>query len=180
MKKSGSTSGSRAQASRRRSAIQKKLFRHWHEFVEQSEACLDRDDAVGIEKATEKFRAQVAEAAAAGVEASVAWLSLGLWSFDNEERLICFGRMLKCLEREEVKQPSTDALGHWTYAYYNAFGRFEIARALVYQGRARDAKLFLEQALPFARAAEDMEVRGEAFEGNIEGKIVGELLLLKA
>jgi hypothetical protein len=180
MKKSGASKSGRAQAPRRRSPVETRLFRHWREFVNHSEQSLDEQSADKIHAATERFRAQVVAAAAAGVEASVAWLSLGLWSFDPEERLICFGRMLKCMEREEQLRPSTDELGQWTYAYYNAFGRFEIARALVYDGRSRDAKVFLEEALSFARAAEDMPVQGEAFEGNIEGKIAGELLLLKA
>lgn len=165
---------------RRPSVVEKRLYRHWREFLERSDRCIELKSEKKLHNATERFRAQVVAAAAAGVEASVAWLSLGLWSFEPEERLICFGRMLKCMEREEGESPSTDELGRWTYAYYNAFGRFEIARALVRDGKKKDAKLFLEQALPFARSAEDMSVQGEAFEGNIEGKIAGELLLLDA
>ncbi len=179
MKKSGSSKGTGAKAPRRRSPAQARLYRHWREFISRSERHLEEQSVAKIDAATERFRQQVITAAAQGAEASVAWLSLGLWSFDPEERLICFGRMLKCMEREEELSPSTDELGQWTFAYYNAFGRFEIARALVYGGKARDAKAYLEEALPFARKAEDMPVQGEAFEGNIEGKIAGELLLLK-
>ncbi len=171
MKKTGSTKP-------RRSSVEQRLFRHWREFIERSNKSLDAEDERRLQVVTERFREEVAEAAADGFECSVTWFSLGLWSFDNEERLLCFGRTLKCIAKEEVLRPAADALGRWTYAHYNALCRFEIARALANEGRRDDAKAYLEEALPFARMAEDMPERDEMYEGNLEGRIAGELMLL--
>jgi hypothetical protein len=167
-----------ASIEQRRQSVEQRLYRHWREFLDLSHQSLDRDDEATLEAAREKFRAQVAKAAAAGVECSVTWFSLGLWSFDNDERIRCFGRTLTCMTEEERRSPATDDLGRWTYAHYNALCRFELARSFANEGHRKEAKTLLAEALPYARAAEDMPVRGEAFEGNLEGRIAGELLLL--
>jgi hypothetical protein len=173
MKKTASTP-------RRRSSVEQRLCRYWREFIDRSHAALEQENDKRLHAVTEKFRTQVAAAAAAGVETSVTWFSLGLWTFDNDERILCFGRALKCIASEEARDPAMNDLGRWTFLHYKALCRFEIARALENEGRPDDAKQFLLEALPYARAAEDMPVRGETFEGNLEGRIAGELMLLEA
>jgi len=164
---------------RRPSSVEQRLYEQWREFVERSHAALDKEDDLALEAITQKFRDQVRKAAASGVETSITWYSLGMWTWDNDDRIVCFGRALRCLAKE-VKNPATDALGQWTYVHYHALCRFEIARALAAEGRPADAIAFLEDALPYARTAEDMPVHGDELEGNLEGRIAGELMLLAA
>jgi len=154
------------------------LHRQWREFVERVHECLDHKDELALEALIETFRAQVQKAAAAGVETSITWHSLGMWTWSSEERIECFRRALHCIAQEEVESPPTDDLGRWTYLHYKALCRFEIARAFATQGQIGDAKNLLEEALPYARAAEDLPVQGKLLEGNLEGKIAGELMLL--
>jgi hypothetical protein len=165
---------------RRPSPAGHRLHRQWREFVERIHESLDNGDQLAVQAITDNFRAHVHEAAVAGVETSITWHSLGMWTWDNEERILCFGRALNCIAKEELQSPPADPLERWTYVHYKALCRFEIARALATEGRLADARSFLEEALPYARAAEDMPVRGETLEGNLEGKIAGELILLDA
>lgn len=165
---------------RRGKPVGPRLHQHWREFVERVHQCLDHKDDLALAALTETFRAQVQQAAASGVETSITWHSLGMWTWDADERIKCFGRALHCISQEERQSSPTDDLGRWTFVHYKALCRFEIARAHAAQGRITEAKSFLEQALPYARAAEDMPVRGQGLEGNLEGKIAGELLLIDA
>ena len=163
---------------RRRGNAGQQLRRQWREFVQRIHESVENQDALAVEAVTETFRAAVRRAAEEGVEASVTWHSLGMWTWNAQERLDCFSRALKCLAREETQHPPTDDLERWTYAHYNALCRFELANTLAGAGRISAARTFLEEALPFARAAEDMPFKGETAEGNLEGRIAGELLLL--
>jgi hypothetical protein len=165
---------------RRGSQVGHRLHQHWREFVERIHECLDHRDELAIQAVIETFRTQVVRAASAGVETSITWHSLGMWTWDIDERVQCFGRALNCIAREELESSPSDELGRWTFVHYKALCRFEIARAYAAQGRMAEARNFLEEALPYARAAEDMPVQGQALEGNLEGKIAGELLLLDA
>jgi hypothetical protein len=157
-----------------------RLHQHWREFIERLHQCLDRKDETSLEAITETFRAQVRKAAEAGVETSITWHSLGMWTWDATERILCFARALNCLGHEEVQSAPTDELGRWTFVHYKAACRFEMARAYAEMGHMDDARSLLQEALPYARAAEDMPVHGPTLEGNLEGRIAGELLLLDA
>lgn len=163
----------------RGSRVVHRLHQQWREFVERIHECLDNKDDLALQALTETFRAQVHQAAAAGVETSITWHSLGMWTRDSQQRIACFGQALNCIAKEEIQSPPVDELGRWTYLHYKALCRFEIARAFATQARFIDARNFLEEALPYARAAEDMPCRGSISEGNLEGKIAGELMLLE-
>ena len=165
---------------RRRSPAGQRLREQWRDFIDRIHEALDNEDDLAVEAVIESFRAHVQQAAAAGVEMSVAWHALGMWTWDSDERILCFGRALTCVAKEELQTPPANPLERWTYVHYKALCRFEIARALATEGRLDDARAFLEEALPYARAAEDMPVQGETLEGNLEGRIAGELILLEA
>ncbi len=167
-------------AAPRVSQVGQRLHQHWREFVERVHDCLDNKDELALQAVIQIFRAQVERAAGAGIETSITWHSLGMWTWDADERVQCFGRALNCIAKEELESSPADELGRWTFVHYKALCRFEIARAYSAQGRMTEARSFLEEALPYARAAEDMSVRGQVLEGNLEGKIAGELLLLDA
>lgn len=163
----------------RAQSIASRLHQHWREFIERVHACVDHHDDTALRAVVESFGLQVQKAAKAGVETSITWHSLGMWTVEAAERISCFTHALACIAREEMECPAGDDLARWTYAHYKALCRFEIARAFAGQGQTATARSFLEQALPFARAAEDMPVQGPTLEGSLEGRIAGELLLLE-
>ena len=128
---------------------------------------------------TEKYRQAVAKAARDGIEVSLTWHTLGVWTELGKERIGCFSRALACVRAEAASQPATQPLQAWTYAHTEADCLYEIARVHAHEGAPDAARRFLEEALPIAQRADSMRVAAKlkATE-DIEGKVAALLLQL--
>lgn len=128
---------------------------------------------------TEKYRRVVEKAARQGIEVSLTWHTLGVWTEIGKERIGCFSRALSCVRAEAAAEPPKDARQSWTYAHTEADCLYEIARVHAHEGAPDAARRFLEEALPIAQRADSMRVAAKLKETqDIEGKVAALLLQL--
>ena len=128
---------------------------------------------------TERYRQAVAKAARLGIEVSLTWHTLGVWTELGKERIGCFSRALACVRAEAAAQPPTQPQQAWTYAHTEADCLYEIARVHAHEGAPAAARRFLEEARPIAQRADAMRVAANLMTSqDIEGKIAALLLQL--
>jgi hypothetical protein len=127
---------------------------------------------------TENYRQAVEEAAAKGIEVSLCWHTLGVWTEEGKERIGYFSRALDCVEscRDiHLRPPGPNA--DWNDVHMRAECLYEIGRVHAHEGDPAVARDFLSRALPLAQQAETMRgPAGVTIEDNLEGKIA-ELLV---
>ncbi|MDB6152279.1 MAG: hypothetical protein JWL90_732 [Chthoniobacteraceae bacterium] len=130
-----------------------------------------RDDVMR-QVVTEKYRRSVEEAARHGIEVSLCWHSLAVWTEIGKERIGYFARALDCLNAESGIEPPLSAHQNWATNHMQADCLYEIARVHAVEGSPEVARRFLEEALPLARHAETMRIpAGITHDDKLEGKI---------
>lgn len=140
---------------------------------------MDGWDEVMRRVETERYRQAVAKAARHGIENSLAWHTLGVWTEEGKERIGCFSRALACVRAEAATQPASNPHTAWTHAHMETDSLYEIARVHAHEGAPDAARRFLEEALPIARRADSMRVAAKLKDTqDIEGKVAALLLQL--
>lgn len=128
---------------------------------------------------TERYRQAVAKAARHGIEVSLTWHTLGVWTEEGKERIGCFSRALACVRAEAAAEPQTQPQKAWTYVHTEADCLYEIARVHAHEGAPAAARRFLEEALPIAQRADALRVAANLKDSqDIEGKVAALLLQL--
>ena len=135
----------------------------------------DMDDVMR-QVATEKFRQAVMHAAEQGIEVSLPWHTLGVWTEDGKERIGAFSRALACVRREKTLPPPHGIHDPWTIAHTEAECLYEIGRVHFHEESPDAAREFLQQALPLAQQAETLRTPGKQIEDGLEGKIAALLM----
>ncbi len=140
----------------------------------------ERDDVMR-QVATEHYRQAVEEAARHGIEVSLCWHSLAVWTETGKERIGYFARALDCLDLETVADPPVTPHQRWATDHMRADCLYEIARVHALEGDPDVARHFLEEALPLARFVETLrKPAGITHSDQLEVKIVELLAILPA
>ena len=136
------------------------------------------EDDVMRQVATEKYRQAVLHAAEQGVEVSLPWHTLGVWTEEGKDRIGAFSRALACIRREKTLPPPRGIHDPWTIAHMEADCLYEIGRIHFHEGAPDAARRFLEEALPLAQKTETLRVPGKHIEDGLEGRIAALLIQL--
>lgn len=155
-------------------AVRRKLGQAMLKFVEQIMMHRATEDGDAMRRHyTENYRLAVMEAVEKGIESSLAWHTLGVWTEEGKERIGCFARSLEAQKVEIVAGLlATDARGKWCVVHSRADCLYEIGRVHAAEGDAEVAKGFLSEALPLAQEADRLRsAAGITNEDNLEGKI---------
>ncbi len=141
-------------------------------FVSEIMEHVTMGDNVMRQVVTEKYRRSVEDAALCGIEVSLCWHSLAVWTEIGKERIGYFARALDCLSAESQQEPPLTAHQKWATDHMSADCLYEIARVHAAEGSAEVAQQFLEEALPLARRAETMRLpAGITHNDRLESKI---------
>lgn len=133
-------------------------------------------DSVMRQIATEKYREAVEKAAAKGIEVSMCWHTLGVWTEEGKERIGYFSRALDCIRGESAATPPKTDVEKWSAVHTEADCLFEIGRIHAHEGLPEVARQFLSEALPLAQKADTLRPAAKTKDDRLEGRIA-ELLL---
>jgi hypothetical protein len=140
-------------------------------------SCDDEEtDSVMRQVATEEYRQAVLKAASQGIEVSLCWHTLGVWTEEGRERIGYFARALECCRAEAKAQTPETFKQIWSFVHTQADCLFEIGRVHFYEDAPEAAQRFLNEALPMARKAEALQAKAGVADDCLEGRIM-ELLL---
>ncbi|MEO6785603.1 MAG: hypothetical protein ABI318_05670 [Chthoniobacteraceae bacterium] len=138
----------------------------------------DSMDYEELRRMTQNYRIELERIARKGVEGTLPWHTLAVWTELGKERIGYFARALECVEEGRDDLPGvTEPQPNWSDTHMRADCLFEIGRVHAYEGDAAVARDFLMRALPLAQEAE--RLRGAAkitHDDHLEGKIA-ELLV---
>ena len=132
----------------------------------------DEEDSVMRQVATEEYRQAVEHAASRGVEVSLCWHTLAVWTEDGRERIGYFSRALECSRAESAASPPQSAIERWSAVHMEADCLFEIGRVHFHEGAPEAARNFLSEALPLSQLTEALRAEaGIGHEDRLEGRI---------
>ena len=125
-----------------------------------------------------RYRRVIDEAAAQGIENTLAWHTYATWSNDGPERIECFTRALDCMDSgRDALLMTPGPRRDWTDVHMRADCLFEIGRIHFHEGDPAVARDFLLRALPLAKEAERLRAAAKITDDDrLEGRIA-ELLV---
>jgi len=167
-----------------RIASQKRLGEESFRFMHAIVMAAKTGDGPAKAEAVAYFRSEVEFAARHGIEDVFSWLLLGKQTEDRQDRLRIFSRIIELLDEFAARGPFEDPYDVWANDAHRADCQYEIARVHAAEGKQREARCFLEQALVNARSATDHAGQGPAQfqdeDEQLEGRIAASLLLIDA
>ena len=161
-------------------AVRRELGQAMLEFVHWlGDNFRDEEDPVMRRVKTEHYRQAVAKAARRGIEVSLTWHTLAVWTEEGKDRIGSFSRALDCLRAEAAATPAPDPLKAWSQSHMKADCLYEIGRIHAHEGAHEAARRFLEEALVLARQADALREAAKLKpEQDLEGKVAALLLQL--